>query len=322
MTARSSNNSSPQKRLSSLRDELIKIETPLYPSNPYLNFKVWTAKAIPTMKVDWSNVFDEFSSLVTVSDWTNLGFAIYSGFVPNSHEHQQAWKKDVTDVEELRQKVLHFLDGLLALPSNNAQDIQRGRSQFLRKLYDITGADESVFVDPAQVGAELGLSGSVLERIYDFLHSQGYIQFDIRDYACITHNGILEVERMLSNSNKLLPHHPSVNYTIQIEQMIGSQIQQGTNQSYQISTDNSNDIEAMRKFVADLKNQLTELPLSPEAQAEVESDISTLESQLKSPRPKSAVLRECLSSIRTVLEGITGNVIAALLMQQIIHLLK
>jgi hypothetical protein len=99
--------------------------------------------------------------------------------------------------------------------------------------------------------------------------------------------------------------------------MIGSQIQQNTTQSSQVLTYNNNDIEAILNFVAKLKSQLPELELNTDAQAEVESDIATIVSQSKSPRPKSTVIKECLASIRNVLEGIAGNVIAALLVQQI-----
>jgi hypothetical protein len=71
-----------------------------------------------------------------------------------------------------------------------------------------------------------------------------------------------------------------------------------------------------------LKSQLPELRLDAETQAEVESDITIIESQIKSPRPKSVIIKECLVSLRTILEGAVGNAIAALLMQQIATLLK
>ena len=52
------------------------------------------------------------------------------------------------------------------------------------------------------------------------------------------------------------------------------------------------------------------------------SDIETIESQIKSPRPKSTIIKECLASIRTILEGAAGSMIAALLVQQIMAQLK
>jgi len=104
--------------------------------------------------------------------------------------------------------------------------------------------------------------------------------------------------------------------------MIGSQIQQGTSQSSQVLTYNANDIEALLKFLADMKSQLSELKLDADSQAEVQADVETIETQIKSPRPKFTVIKECLASLRTILEGIAGNVIAALLAQQISTLLK
>jgi len=183
--------------------------------------------------------------------------------------------------------------------TNNAQEVQRKRFQFLKKLYDIAEADESVFVNPAEFGAELGLASSEIDRICEFLNSEGLIGFDIRDFACIKHKGIVEVEAALLKPDEPTSYFAPINYIIQVEQMIGSQIQQGTNQSSQVLTYSNNDVEAILKFVADLKSQLPELKLSVETRAEVDSDIATLESQIKSPRPKSAVIKECLLSINT-----------------------
>jgi hypothetical protein len=71
-----------------------------------------------------------------------------------------------------------------------------------------------------------------------------------------------------------------------------------------------------------MKGQLFELRLGAETQAEAESDIATIEFQIKSPRPKSIIIRECLISLRKILEGTAGNMIAALLLQQMVPLLK
>lgn len=124
------------------------------------------------------------------------------------------------------------------------------------------------------------------------------------------------MESALSEPDKPTEHFLPINY-IHVDQMIGSQIQQGTNQSTQVLTYNNNDIETILKFVADLKRQLPDLMLDSEAQSEVDSDISTIEAQAKSSSPKSTVIKECLSSIIAVLEGIAGSAIATILLQQI-----
>lgn len=319
---KSPNQSSNQKRLANLRDELSKIKIPSYPDDPYLFIKEWIAKATPIMRVDWARVFDDFSSQVAISDWTNLGFAIYGGFSQGSLEHQQAWTKDAKEAQEFCKKVLCFLDGLLELPLNDTKEVQQKRFHFLKDLYEITDADETVFVNPMELGAELGLSSSETERICGFLKSEELIGFDIRDFVCIKHKGVIEVEEALSKPNESTKHFAPTNYIIQIDQMIGSQIQQGTSHNSQVLTYNNNDIEAIQRFISDLQNKLPELKLTTEAQAEVEAELTTLESQVKSPRPKFTIIKECLLSVRTILEGMAGNVIAAMLMQQISTLVK
>lgn len=83
--------------------------------------------------------------------------------------------------------------------TNNAQEIQHKRFQFLKKLYDVTEADESVEIDPSSLGAELGLSNIEIDRICDYFKSEGSIGFvNILDFICIKHKGIVEVEDALS----------------------------------------------------------------------------------------------------------------------------
>ena len=205
---------------------------------------------------------------------------------------------------------------------NDIQEIQRKRFQFLRELYEVTNGSEFESVNLSELGAKLGFSDSDTDKIYEYLHARGLIEnIDLGGSSGITHQGIVEVENAISKPDKSTLNFLPLNY-IFVEQMIGSQIQQGSNQSSQVSTFTNNDLEATLKFVSDLRSQLPELKLNEEIQAEITSDIETIEAQAKSPHPKSTVIKECLSSIKTVLEGIAGNVIAALLTQQINFLLN
>jgi hypothetical protein len=201
--------------------------------------------------------------------------------------------------------------------ANYVQEMQRKRFQFLQKLFDQTEGNELDSANLWQLGDELGFTYSETTGICNYLRVEGLIKNITHDgLIAITHRGIKEVETALSKPEESTTHFPALNY-IHVEHMIGSQIQQGANQSSQVLTYNTKDIEAILKFVADLKSQLPELKLDSETEAEVDSDISTIESQVKSPRPKFTVIKECLLSIRTVLEGIAGNAIAAILLQQI-----
>jgi len=201
--------------------------------------------------------------------------------------------------------------------ANNVQETRRKRFQFLQKLFDVTEGNEMADANLWELGEGLGFTRSETDKIDDFLRGEGLIKhIALGGLIGITHRGIIEVEAALSKPDEPTTYFPAVNY-FHVEHMVGSQIQQGTNQSSQVLTYNNNDIDAILQFVAELRSRLPELELGEETQAEVESDISTIESQAKSPRPKFAIIKECLSSMRTVLEGIAGNAIAGILLQQI-----
>ena len=92
--------------------------------------------------------------------------------------------------------------------------------------------------------------------------------------------------------------------------MEGSQIQQGTNSSNQTGTFNlTNGIE-INNFLKLLKEQLSVLALNNEDESEIKSDITTLESQINSSRPKQGIIKESILSIQRILEGATGAVVA------------
>lgn len=204
----------------------------------------------------------------------------------------------------------------------NIQEIRRKRFQYLQKLYELSGGNELASINFQQIGDELGFSHPEADNISEFLVGERLVAYvSLGGEIGITHQGIIEVEAALSKPDEPSTYFPAVNY-IHVEQMISSQIQQGTNHSSQVLTYSANDIEAMTKFVDNLKGQLLELKLDAETQSEAQSDIETIEIQIKSHRPKHTIIKECLLSLRRILEGAAGSAISALLVQQIVALLK
>jgi hypothetical protein len=202
------------------------------------------------------------------------------------------------------------------------QDIQMKRFRFLHRLYEVTEGSEQAFVNFQQLGDELGFSHAETDKIDDYLRGEGLItHVSLGGSISITHRGIIEVEAALSKPDEPTTYFPAVNI-VHVEQMIDSQIQQGTNQSSQVLTFSTNDLEAIAKFIDNMKGQLDELKLDEEIQAEAISDIETLETQIKSPRPKHAIIKECMLSLRRILEDVAGNAAAAMLIQNIITLMK
>ena len=65
---------------------------------------------------------------------------------------------------------------------------------------------------------------------------------------------------------------------------------------------NSGGQQAVGQVVSELKNQTGSLGLDFYSLSEMMSDLKTTEAQLDSPRPKTAIIRECLGSILDVVE--------------------
>jgi hypothetical protein len=63
--------------------------------------------------------------------------------------------------------------------------------------------------------------------------------------------------------------------------------------------------------VGEVRQSIDELGLADDAKAEAESDLDTLDAQLSSPRPKATIVRESLRSLRNVLEGAAGSLLAS-----------
>jgi hypothetical protein len=100
------------------------------------------------------------------------------------------------------------------------------------------------------------------------------------------------------------------------------QIQQGTNASSQKGSFTLETSEAMNNFVKELRAALPKLQLDSDDREEAQAEVSTLEAQLSSSRPKSKVIEQSLKTLRNVLEGATGSILASELLQKIPLLLK
>ncbi|WP_448177021.1 AbiTii domain-containing protein [Pseudomonas putida] len=106
----------------------------------------------------------------------------------------------------------------------------------------------------------------------------------------------------------------NITYSINIENMSGSQLQQGTTNSSQTYNAQGTDLSAVAAFVERLLPAIGELNDATDRE-QVQSDLDTIRSQLRAPKPKTGMIRECLNSVRTVLEGAAGNVGATYLPQ-------
>ncbi|MDN4592145.1 hypothetical protein DBA29_27060 [Xenophilus aerolatus] len=67
----------------------------------------------------------------------------------------------------------------------------------------------------------------------------------------------------------------------------------------------------LTKLVESIASSLSGLSLSQPDTQELLAELATLRSQLDSPKPKVGIIKESLASVRTVLEGAAGNLVAS-----------
>lgn len=90
--------------------------------------------------------------------------------------------------------------------------------------------------------------------------------------------------------------------------IINSQFQQGNNNVMNFKKYDS-EIETIKLLLSELKKIIKDLP-DKYQQSELQADIETIESQMKSPKPKIGVIKEIFKSIRNILEGSIGSTLA------------
>lgn len=95
-----------------------------------------------------------------------------------------------------------------------------------------------------------------------------------------------------------------------------SQIQMDTQRSTQVRSIEF-DIDQIGKLIDALRNTRDVLGIDHEHKQELESEVCTLEAQTRSPKPKMGIIAESLGSIRRILEGAAGNLVASGLLNQI-----
>lgn len=112
-----------------------------------------------------------------------------------------------------------------------------------------------------------------------------------------------------STKEKAAAGRTTVNIDTYIGTMHQSQIQRDTQASVQTLTVNELDLEAVGKFVTQLEGALQGGKLPAEQLAELQADVASIKAQLGSPRPKHPFVRECLASIRRILENAAGEIL-------------
>lgn len=192
----------------------------------------------------------------------------------------------------------------------------KDRLDFLKKIYEISNGQTAYTVDGwEQVGKILGFDRQNSTTIYHFLNDEGLTEpmgAGIR--LSLTHDGLKEIEKAINEPDKPTEHFAPINQynTINIGTMKGGAIQQSTNHSVINYIASSDTVNSINKFVDELTRFLKENEIESDLKNELAADISTIKEQIKSPKPKSNILKASIQSIKTVMEGAIGGVIGTL----------
>lgn len=83
------------------------------------------------------------------------------------------------------------------------------------------------------------------------------------------------------------------------------------------SKEASFDLSQVLKLADALRSTTDILGLDEPSKLEITSEVATLEAQCQSPNPKNSIIRESLGSVRRILEGASGNLVASGLLHQL-----
>ncbi len=205
------------------------------------------------------------------------------------------------------------------------EELRRKRFQFLRHLYDVSNGNTNTAFSEVDLGAYLGLTGQEARGIAGYLHDEELTRAMYKGgptkgaMIAITHKGIKEVDAALGSPEKPTHYFPPVNLIM--GGVHNSVIQQGTVSSEQSVTVNGNSLFDLAAFLDRVDAEAQGLKLAGRELTDLKAEVATIRAQLTSSRPKTSIVRECLLSIKRILENAAGTLVAQQLLPYIPTLL-
>jgi hypothetical protein len=192
----------------------------------------------------------------------------------------------------------------------NLQEKKMNRFLFLKKIYETTNGERHAGIGVDELAADFKMEIKEAQNIIDYLCEEGLLRRIAMRIVGISHEGVLEVEEALSNPDQATDHFLPFN-VINIGQMHNSTLMQGnTNSSLTSITISKTTSGNITELIKMLKKDIDKLGLLAEDQGDLNAEINTMEAQLKSSKPKTNILKECLITTRSILEKAAGGVVA------------
>ena len=159
--------------------------------------------------------------------------------------------------------------------------------QFLIQLFEQTGGDSSAQVSMYDIGEGLGLDRDTSSRVTETLIGLQLVEIrTLSGGIGISTEGADEVSRLTGG----VPPAGSSPGKLTDEPVMDPISCRGVEQA-----------------AGELKSQAGNLGLDFDGLSELMADLKTIDAQLGSSRPKTAIIRECLRSLKEALEGSVEN---------------
>lgn len=71
----------------------------------------------------------------------------------------------------------------------------------------------------------------------------------------------------------------------------------------------ANPVDSLNELIEELRKVAGTLPVAPDVREEFLAETSTVEAQLRSPKPKQRIIEESLRTIRAILESAAGSAV-------------
>lgn len=191
------------------------------------------------------------------------------------------------------------------------EGVERKRAQrlaFMRCLYERTDGEMLKEIRLDVLSDELGWDLHTTKTVFDYLVNEGLAQsLGFGGDASITHQGVQEVERALTEPNEPTEHFPAA-VTVHFHgDVVGSQVQAGTVRSAQHQLMAEVDRVDAYRLVNELRNILADSRVDPAVRAEGQASLVAVEAQLSLEKPNAGVLREGLRSLRAIGENLIAS---------------
>jgi hypothetical protein len=166
-------------------------------------------------------------------------------------------------------------------------EIKENLPLFIVELYHRTRGDGSVKVSMYDIGETLGLDRKVSLRTAEELIGTGLVEIKTLSGGIgITADGVAEAQGLGAS----LQDNVKSEISLQDVPVLDESVHQ-----------------AVEQVVTKLKGQTNQYALDFDSLAELMADLKTIDAQLSSPNPKTAIIRECFRSIVGLLQSMDNN---------------